>query len=60
MERENHECLLMNHVCMAESDGRQCRVCTLLFANDAILIADSEQCVQRMVSIMRVVGGRRK
>ena len=33
---------------------------SLLFADDAVQIADSEECLQRMVNEMGVVCGRRK
>ena len=31
--------------CLNERDGKQCRVNSILFANDAVLIADSEECL---------------
>ena len=50
----------MNAVgCKNERDGRQSRVSSLLVADDAVLIADSEECLQRMEDEMGVVCGRR-
>ena len=41
-------------------DGTRCRVSSLLSADDAVLIADSEVCLQRVVNEMEVVCGRKK
>ena len=42
-------------------DGRQYRASSLLFVDDALLIADDgEECFQRMVNEMGVVCGRKK
>ena len=49
-------CILNAGVCLIGRDGRQC----VQFANDAVHIADSEECLQRMVNEMEVVCGRRK
>ena len=35
-------------------------MCILLFTDDAVLIVDSEECLQKMVNEMQVVCGRRE
>ena len=47
-------------VCLNKRGGRQCRVSSLLFAVDAVLIADSVTCLQGMENETVVMGGRRK
>ena len=45
-------------VCLNEGDGKQCRVNSLLFADDAVLIADNEECLLRMTIEMSVAWKR--
>ena len=39
-------------VCLNERDGRQYRASSLLFTDNAVLIADDEECLQRMLNEM--------
>ena len=47
-------------VYLNEGDGRHFRVSSLLFADDAVLVAVNEECLQRMATEIGVVCGRRK
>ena len=47
-------------ISLNEGDERQHRVSSLMFADNIILIADSEECLLRMVNEIGVVCGRSK
>ena len=42
-------------VCLNQRDGRQRSVSSLLFSDDEVLIAEGEECLQKMLNEMEVV-----
>ena len=52
--------ILKSDRCLSGRDGRQCSVSRLLFADVAVLYADGEECLRRMVNEIGVVCETRK